>query len=109
MKREDVIAIAKSIEVRATETSDGGLGGVVEPLRVFRMSEIQLHKLVNLVEQATLDRAAKVCREQAEIASKEAMQDEEDGDEESSEECKARAWSLSVAAKLILALKDSHD
>ena len=61
--RDTVIAIVTSREIRAIETSDGGLGGLVEPLRMFHIGEIQLERFAQLIAQLIAQQAAEEERE----------------------------------------------
>lgn len=63
----------------------------------------QLLHFAELVEQATLERAAKVCKDKAEMMEREAMQ--EGCDDEDRTSLRSGAWLFSVCGNEIRALK----
>lgn len=102
MKREDL----KQLAIEAGFY----VAGVQEFLVATGLDGTQDHKLrklISLVEQATLERAAKVCKDKAAMMEREAMQ--EGCDDEDRTSLRSGAWIISVCGNEILALKDSHD
>lgn len=69
-------------------------------------SEVFL-EFAKLVAQATLERAAKVCKDKAAMLEREAMQ--EGCDDEDRTSLRSGAWLFSVCGNEIRALKDSND
>ena len=102
MKREDLKQLA--IEAGFDVT---GVQGFLVATGIEGTQDHKLRKLISLVEQATLERAAKVCDDHAESYANSATAIDEGGDDAHS------VWAMATASKFagakIRALKDSND